>query len=567
MPNDSPTLAKTPDKAWNITYSESSWASWGPGSTGMGSSAHTTSRSGAHVDIDFAGTGIAFYGESQSTSYTLQVDGVSATAATEGGALASAANLRPGLHRAAFTLPSQWTGVISVNQIVVTTTITSEADSIDRVQYIDLFALDGGPINAGAWGVNSGYEVAVAGICSGSADQAAELTVPSSSAFLELWGPVGHQHGRFKVEVDPEPPNAVQTYERTAFNTWESSAPEILYFTPLDPGQQYTVRLRSLGFGIVCLNKARVYSSKASDTPNGSSAPGSIASGSATNAAGASTSAARGPNVANGVGSDGDNGTSAASGGKKSNAGAIAGGVVAGLAALAAIAVILFCLRRRKRNARSRQQAMYKATSSSRDRPGSWQPFFGTAALGSQGSRGSKDLELLPPTLSADKSSSRHTSMQTYDSTAGNTPVTPPVGEFGAPILPHDEVSKFTPTPYHHFSGSHTSIPSQSSLPPITEMPRTIPPGHSFATISTMGVAASAGTVGSRARSALSSPSSDTVDSLPPGWPSPPTSPPRTGPLPPPRKHMSRGSLSPPASPAPAPVSTMQPFRQPDLFD
>lgn len=43
----------------------------------------------------------------------------------------------------------------------------------------------------------------------------------------------------------------------------------------------------------------------------------------------------------------------------------------------------------------SRQQAMYKETSNTRDRPGSWQPFFGAAALGSQGSRASKDLELM----------------------------------------------------------------------------------------------------------------------------------------------------------------------------
>ncbi|GMK56069.1 hypothetical protein CspeluHIS016_0211250 [Cutaneotrichosporon spelunceum] len=547
-----------PANGWAVDYTGSA-GGWKPNSQGSGTSAHTTSLLSAQVQFPFVGTGVAFLGTMDTGALSLAVDDNIIRGQPEGGSLFSASGLSPGRHMARITRNPELRVFtpVSITGARVTTSISSEASSFDRVRNTDLLAVNGGnasPEFSGWSTVQNGY------LCSRDSGSVLQISVPADTAFLELWVPSGLEGGTFSVIFDPAPLGGGDSVYSSSFNFWET-APEIAYFTNLDPTAKYTVQITNRGPKLVCLQKAKVYFSTGESTTAAQTAAtstlGPNASGAATNAAG-STTAANGANAVSGSG-DGAGSGSGSGGGKKSNAGPIAGGVVGGVAALAVILALILFLRRRKRNARSRQQAMYKATSRTRDRPGSWQPFFGTGTLDTQGSRASKDLELIPGSFAGDKSS-RHTSMQTYDSTAGSAPMTPPVGEFGTPILPLDEVSKFTPAPYNHFAGSHSSIPSQSSLPPISEMPRPIPPGHSFATVNTMGAAAgAAASLGTSRRSALTSPSSDTVDSLPPGWPSPPTSPPRLGPRPPPRKHMSRGSLSPPTSPTHA----MQPFASP----
>ncbi|BEJ15438.1 hypothetical protein CspHIS471_0500430 [Cutaneotrichosporon sp. HIS471] len=558
-----------PSRGWAVSYTGST-GPWKSNSQGVGTSAHTTSQTNAQIEFLFVGTGVTFFGTMDPGALLLAVDGITARGTPESGTLFSTSGLNLGTHTALITRNPENPNSTpaSITGARVTTTISSEATSFERVRYADMATIQDGNINPDL----SGWNVVENGnLCSRSSGNVLQISVPSNAAFLELWVPSGFEGGPFSVAVDPAPPNGpVSVILRSSFNFWETS-PEIAYFANLDPAVKYTAQITNRGAKLLCLQKAKVYFSDGESTPptqsGSSSTLGPNASGPATNAAGSSTGTANGSSGIEASGGDSGSSTNSASRGKKSQAGAIAGGVIGGLAVLAAIVSLIFFLRRRKRNTRSRQQAMYKATSKTRDRPGSWQPFFGTGTMDSQGSRASKEFELIPPAFGGDKSS-RHTSMQTYDSTTASTPMTPPVGEFGARILPPDEVSKFMPAPYNHFAGSHTSIPSQSSLPPISELPRAIPRGHSFAPANTMFAAASTGTAVSTARSALTSASSDTVDSLPPGWPSPPTSPPRPGPRPPPRKHMSRGSLSPPTSPTQHPVQTMPSFGSPGhLFD
>lgn len=142
----------------------------------------------------------------------------------------------------------------------------------DRVPFTDMLALDGDSINgafatvqsATGTGGNGPWDAApdpsYPSICSQYVEATATFTVPPNTAFLELWGSSGLQHGKYDVTVTPTPPKNVATFQSHSLNPWENPS-TLLYFAPLDPTTQYSLTFRNLGRSLNCLHKARVYSS------------------------------------------------------------------------------------------------------------------------------------------------------------------------------------------------------------------------------------------------------------------------------------------------------------------
>lgn len=73
----------------------------------------------------------------------------------------------------------------------------------------------------------------------------AEVSVPPKTSLVEVMGSVDIDHGKYKVEVHPAPPNGNETFLGNSFNPW-TTRDQILFFTNLDPNKQYTVRFTHL---------------------------------------------------------------------------------------------------------------------------------------------------------------------------------------------------------------------------------------------------------------------------------------------------------------------------------
>lgn len=113
-----------PNKAWNVTYSETSWGEWTAGASGAGTSAHLTSAPGATLMVDFVGTGVAFLGTADGAQLSLVANGGSTSISSVDGTLATVSGLDYGSH--SVTLVSS-SGTVSVTGVTVTTVVASEA--------------------------------------------------------------------------------------------------------------------------------------------------------------------------------------------------------------------------------------------------------------------------------------------------------------------------------------------------------------------------------------------------------------------------------------------------------
>lgn len=110
-------------KSWVVSYSRSSWDNWTPGSLGVGVSQHTASWAGvSSVGISFVGTAVTFLGGTEGSTLVLEVDQSSGSASGDG--LASTPKLSYGAHQATLSATG---GTVSVNEVIVTTSIASEA--------------------------------------------------------------------------------------------------------------------------------------------------------------------------------------------------------------------------------------------------------------------------------------------------------------------------------------------------------------------------------------------------------------------------------------------------------
>jgi hypothetical protein len=117
-----------PAKAWNVTYNESSWASWTEGNSGKGKSAHTTSFVGASVTVSFIGTGVSFYGSIDDGHVEVSADGGGIYPFYDNiSPLALVNGLEYGVHSVTLYTRGTPTTLVSISGVEVTTWIESPA--------------------------------------------------------------------------------------------------------------------------------------------------------------------------------------------------------------------------------------------------------------------------------------------------------------------------------------------------------------------------------------------------------------------------------------------------------
>jgi hypothetical protein len=107
---------------WAVVYSESGQASWTPGSAGVGTSAHSTTRASSQASLNFVGTGVEVYGTSDG-NYRATID--SQDAGGSENTLISISGLALGGHNA--ILRNTGVGPISITRAKVTTSMFSES--------------------------------------------------------------------------------------------------------------------------------------------------------------------------------------------------------------------------------------------------------------------------------------------------------------------------------------------------------------------------------------------------------------------------------------------------------
>ncbi len=107
---------------WVVEYSGSGVEAWNPGSAGVGTSTHSTTRSSSRAFLDLVGTGVEIYGTSN--SYRVSVDDNEVSSGGGGNTLLSISNLAVGAHRVILEATG---GPLTITSAKVTTSVYSEA--------------------------------------------------------------------------------------------------------------------------------------------------------------------------------------------------------------------------------------------------------------------------------------------------------------------------------------------------------------------------------------------------------------------------------------------------------
>ncbi|BEJ15702.1 hypothetical protein CspHIS471_0503070 [Cutaneotrichosporon sp. HIS471] len=343
MSDNSPLVQYKPNTAWQSIFVNSPRNSWQAGAMGQGASSHSTFGLGPFIEIEYPGSiawakGGIFNGSE--TPVRMDIDNIQQPYPVVNDSvylLTSNKDLQTGAHSVKISLDQSSTNpeallIFLLFQSmcgVVAETNDSEQVNCHTVEFAKEIANRQVILKGGNWkpyqqfgGVGGQPFIDYTSIVANNTPSV-QLFPPKGSNYFYLNGTVGNVYGQYTVDIQPSPPYPRQVNTFNASNSWDVPG-ELLYYTPLDPNVEYTVTVtgdqditKYLG-----LNSWMYCDYQLGG--NGNSSPN--------NTTGASSTPTPTPTP-----------------GKKTNVGAIAGGVVGGVVAAAAIAALLFFLCRRNR--------------------------------------------------------------------------------------------------------------------------------------------------------------------------------------------------------------------------
>ncbi|KAK7061872.1 hypothetical protein R3P38DRAFT_3251242 [Favolaschia claudopus] len=344
--DQSPTWVYAPDRegSWQSVWSGSPDSSYDAThkttNLPQGTSSHVTSTSGASVQIDFVGMAVSVYGSGTAGAYTTTLDSNSpVTGAPAGSMLATYGDL-DGTKKHTLVLKATQAQSLSFSYATFTIREEGAAGPSNNTQT----AVSTGANNAfttnpffstsGDGFRNDHQDSGYTRIDSNSANAQITFTCSDTSA-LFIYGTTNYDHQTYSVELSPSA-GASQGGARIFNGTSKWFVLDNLLFweAGMDPTQKYQVKVTNLiPGGYMDLHSATMMKLPKIAPPSSSSSSSS------------SRSSTSSPNKSTPTPGPSDSATPSPSSG--SSVGKTVGIAVAVVGALAAVALLLFCLRRR----------------------------------------------------------------------------------------------------------------------------------------------------------------------------------------------------------------------------
>ncbi|CAK9781382.1 hypothetical protein CC85DRAFT_310712 [Cutaneotrichosporon oleaginosum] len=353
MQDTSPLIRYNPPSAFRTIFVNSPASTWQPGIIGQGISTHSTYGLEPYIIVEFPGTVAWAKGGVANVSntpirFTIDDRQQPYPVVDENVFLSTSTDLAMGPHTARLQIDPSSTDPLAWMALFVFQTLTGVAAESNDPEKVNCHVVEFAKhltnnqviMHGNNWephqtygGVGGQPQFDYSSIISNNT-ASVSLYPPKGSNYFYLNGTVGNAYGLYTVLIDPAPPYPRNDNTFNASNSWDVLG-ELLYFTPLDPDVEYKITVtgdedvnKYLGLNSWMYCDYSLNGNK----PNGTTPTRPDKSG-----------------------------TDVPSNEKKTNVGAIAGGVVGGVAAAAAIGALIFflCRRNRKKDNMDADPAMF----------------------------------------------------------------------------------------------------------------------------------------------------------------------------------------------------------------